>query len=91
MPPMNPIVPSLFDILLKPENSVIEGVEIEEVFDGQRDRMATKIHGGLPVGVLVDSGGVIFRTAATNTSRSKTFRLGFDQFSFLFNKKAGTK
>lgn len=74
-----------FTILFKPTQTVVENLEIDDVIEGSRDRMPKAVQGGLPVGVLTDEGGVIFRTPETKSSRSKQWHVGFSDFSFIFN------
>ena len=82
---MNPIVPFLVTIFFKPEQTVVENLEIVDVVDGVRDRMPKVIHGGLPQGTLTEGGGVIFRTPDTKASRGREWHVAFDDFSFIFN------
>lgn len=87
---MNPIVPSLFTIFFKPEQTVVENLEIVDVVEGTRDRMPKAVHGGLPQGILTEGGGVIFRTLDTKASRGREWHVDFSDFSFIFNSQPRT-
>ena len=85
-----PIALPRFTIFVRPEQSIVENLEIVDIVEGTRDRMPKVIHGGLPQGVLMEGGGVIFRTPDTKASRGREWHVGFDDFSFIFNHQPRT-
>ena len=85
-----PIALPRFTIFFRPEQSIVENLEIVDIVEGTRDRMPKVIHGGLPQGVLMEGGGVIFRTPDTKASRGREWHVGFDDFSFIFNHQPRT-
>jgi hypothetical protein len=64
------------DIRLTADGSIVEDMEIDEVYEGERDKQRC----------LIQEGGILFRTP-----ERKRFFLKFSQFSFLFRRNPNVK